>query len=206
MNTNKHQIRQHMRAARRSLSQEQQQRAADQVCEQVIHINRYRFSQNVGFYLSFDSELDPTSLLLHAHQTGKKCYLPALHPRQIGMLSFFPYVPGDPLIPNRFGILEPALAHEQQPHPSWQLDIVFTPLVAFDKHKNRLGMGKGYYDRTFAFLNTLTSAHKPYLIGLAYQMQQVPQLTIEAHDVRLEMIVTEAKSFHHDDDNALFSK
>jgi 5-formyltetrahydrofolate cyclo-ligase len=65
------------------------------------------------------------------------------------------------------------------------------PLVAFDKQHNRLGMGKGYYDRTFEFLKHHTSDSKPFLVGLGYQMQQVECLSTEAHDIPLDMIVTE---------------
>jgi 5-formyltetrahydrofolate cyclo-ligase len=190
MNKNKNELRQHLRMQRKSLSLEKQQNAAQQIFTHAIHLNRYRLSQHIAFYLSFDGEINPESILLHAHQAGKKCYLPTLHPRQIGTLSFFAYTPGDPVVVNRFGILEPEIDPNQPSFPAWQLEIVFTPLVAFDEKRNRLGMGKGFYDRTFAFLND-TSAHKPYLIGLAYQMQRVECLNFEAHDVRLDTIITE---------------
>ncbi len=142
MNKSKKQIRQRIRLARKHLSPEQQLMAAEKVCSFVTHLTRYRLGQHIAFYLSFEGELDPKPLLLHAHQSGKHCYLPVLHPRQIGTLAFVPYTPGDPLIANRFGILEPAIKNETNYYPIWHLDIVFTPLVAFDHQQNRLGMGK----------------------------------------------------------------
>ncbi|MFA6058583.1 MAG: 5-formyltetrahydrofolate cyclo-ligase [Taibaiella sp.] len=189
INKNKNQVRQRLRAQRRALSTEQQLHAATQVCNHITHLTRYRLSKNVAFYLSIEGELNPELLLLDAHQAGKHCYLPVLH-SEINALSFLPYSPGDELVANHFGILEPKVNHEKNHIPLWQLDIIFMPLVAFDKHHNRLGMGKGYYDKTFAVLNH-KKADKPYLIGLAYQMQEVDQLITEAHDIPLDLIVTE---------------
>jgi 5-formyltetrahydrofolate cyclo-ligase len=189
MNKNKNELRQRIRRERKALSCEQQLFAATQVYTHITHLNRYRLSQHIAFYVSAEGELDCTLLIQHAHQAGKHCYLPVLHPQKIDTLAFLPYAPGDRLIANRFGILEPVVDYTKNHYPAWQLELVFTPLVAFDKQRNRLGMGKGYYDRTFAFLND--AAHKPYLVGLAYQMQQVDHLITEAHDVPLDIVVTE---------------
>lgn len=190
MTQTKNQLRQHIRAQRRALTPSQQNKAAEQVHDHLIHLNRFRLSQHIAFYLSTDAELNPEKLLLTAHENGKKCYLPVLHPQKINTLYFLPYAPGDHLVANRFGILEP-LMHDTDEHIAiWQLDFVCVPLVGFDKFCNRLGMGKGYYDRTFAFLKH-PSVHKPFLVGLAYQMQQVDALNIEAHDIPLDMIVTD---------------
>ncbi len=192
MNNSKNKIRQHIRAERCALSLVQQNNAANQVYEQVIHLPRYRFSQHIAFYLSAQNELNPERILLEAHNAGKKCYLPVLHSQKIGTLCFLPYAPGDHLVANRFGILEPVIDDVKNHIPIWQLDLVFVPLVAFDERLNRLGMGKGYYDRTFAFLKH-SSTHKPYLVGLAYHFQQVDQLSLEAHDIPLDVIVTERR-------------
>lgn len=189
----KNEIRQSIRAKRKALSIEQQHTAAEQICEHVLQLNRYRLSQHIAFYLSVEAELNPENLLLQAHQAGKQCYLPVLHTQKINTLIFLPYMPGDKLIPNRYGILEPVIHDKHM--PAWQLDLVFMPLVAFDQKCNRLGMGKGYYDRTFEFLHKNSRADKPYLVGLAYQMQQVDHLHAEAHDIPLNMIITEKGVF-----------
>jgi 5-formyltetrahydrofolate cyclo-ligase len=68
---------------------------------------------------------------------------------------------------------------------------VLLPLVAFDPQGGRLGMGGGYYDRTFAFLNGQKGGQKPKLIGLAHHFQQIPKLPIESWDVPLNAIVTD---------------
>lgn len=190
MNNTKNKIRQHIRAQRRALTPDQQDKASEQVYNHIIHLQRYNLSQHLAFYLSNENELNPERILQEAHNAGKKCYLPILHPQKINTLYFLPYAPGDALMANRFGIFEPVIDDIKNHIPIWQLDLVFVPLVAFDKHRNRLGMGKGYYDRTFAFLKR-SSMHKPYLVGLAYHMQQVDQLDLEAHDIPLDIVVTE---------------
>src|SRR5687767_13746260 len=87
---------------------------------------------------------------------------------------------------NRFGIPEPT-GRRCAPQ---QLDLVLLPLVAFDRRGARLGMGGGFYDRTFAFLR-VAGRRKPRLVGLAHHFQEVAQLPREPWDVPLAAIVTE---------------
>ncbi len=84
---------------------------------------------------------------------------------------------------NKLGILEPSSA--QQVPPS-QIDVCIVPIVAFDKDLNRVGFGKGYYDR---FLKDVS----PYCIkvGVAYHFQKVKRIKTEEHDVKLDVIVTD---------------
>lgn len=70
------------------------------------------------------------------------------------------------------------------------LDIVITPLAAFDLQGHRLGTGGGYYDRTFAFLQKNT-VKKPKIIGLAYAEQQAELLPHDQWDIDLDGVVTE---------------
>ena len=66
------------------------------------------------------------------------------------------------------------------------------PLVGFDAQRNRLGMGGGFYDRTFAFRN---NKNNPYLIALAYEWQHLPKLSKEAWDITPDLIITEKAVF-----------
>jgi 5-formyltetrahydrofolate cyclo-ligase len=91
---------------------------------------------------------------------------------------------------NRLGIHEPEGSRSMGAR--W-LDVVFLPLVGFDDHGVRLGMGGGYYDRAFAFRRWRTAWHTPRLIGLAYALQQVESLPAAHHDVRLDAVVTEER-------------
>jgi 5-formyltetrahydrofolate cyclo-ligase len=72
-----------------------------------------------------------------------------------------------------------------------QLDLILMPLVGFDEHGNRLGMGGGFYDRSLAFRRTRRHWRKPLLIGVAFELQRCPPLPTAAWDVPLDGIVTE---------------
>jgi 5-formyltetrahydrofolate cyclo-ligase len=72
-----------------------------------------------------------------------------------------------------------------------ELDLVLTPLVAFDERGVRLGVGRGYYDRTFKFLRHRSHWRRPKLLGVAYELQLVGPLTPSSWDVPLWGVVTE---------------
>lgn len=93
---------------------------------------------------------------------------------------------------NQYGIKEPCL-RTNKTILSKQLNLVLLPLVAFDAQGNRMGMGGGYYDRTFAFKNQHQNkiGTKPKLLGLAHECQQVEQLPIESWDIPLQGILTD---------------
>jgi 5-formyltetrahydrofolate cyclo-ligase len=90
---------------------------------------------------------------------------------------------------NFFGILEPDRARPIDPR---RLDLVLTPLVAFDDRGVRIGVGRGYYDRCFRFLHTRAAWHRPKLLGVAYELQHVRAIPPEPWDVPLWGAVTES--------------
>ena len=95
----------------------------------------------------FDGEISTDKLIKTLWAQDKHVYLPVLHPFNPNHLLFLRYLPDTPMLKNKFGIWEPKL-NVQNVLPLDELDILFTPLVAFDKQGNRLGMGGGFYDRT----------------------------------------------------------
>ena len=121
----------------------------------------------------------------------RSCFLPVLVKATL-TLKFRQFDPAHPLVTNFFGLLEPdAAAREITPN---ELDTVFLPLVGFDTEGNRLGMGGGYYDRTFAFLKE-SGATRPILVGLAHECQRVEKLEAAAWDVPLGGIVTPGRFY-----------
>ena len=183
-------LRQQIRQQRRQLTDRQRQQAAETVAERIAALQLFKNASHIAAYLAFDGEFDPTPLIDRAIADGKQIYLPLLFGKDQPM-AFAPYRPGDLLQPNRFGILEPQVTVEQRRSPQ-QLDLVITPLVAFDEHGTRMGMGGGFYDRTFAFLNSSDFAHQPRLLAVAFELQKTAPLIRQPWDVPVDGIVTEA--------------
>ena len=182
-------LRRKIRQQRRQLDPLQQKRAASRLCKSVTNSTVFQRSRHIAFYLPSDGEIDPTLALEEACRRKKICYLPVLAPLSRQLL-FVRYKPGDTLVLNRFGIPEPNPLTNQSIKP-WALDLVVTPLVAFDAKGARLGMGGGYYDRSFAFLKR-SRIKKPTLLGVAHQLQRHPtSLPEQPWDVPLDKTLTD---------------
>jgi len=183
------QLRKHLRQFRQSLSPEQQQRASEQLALNLLNNPDLYRARHIAIYLANDGEIDPHLYITMGRRKGIRFYLPVLHPVYPGKLVFRPYDEGMKLTPNRFGIPEPAFSSDSR-RPPWALDAVLFPLVGFDRKGGRLGMGGGFYDRTFAF-SRIRPRLAPKLIGLAHDFQQVEQLPVEPWDIPLHSIVTD---------------
>jgi 5-formyltetrahydrofolate cyclo-ligase len=118
---------------------------------------------------------------------SKRAYLPSFAGCRPGEMRWRPFVPGAPVRRLRYGVLEP-VAPRASLAPRY-LDLVIVPLVAFDSDGNRLGMGAGYYDRCFSFLNT--STRKPELMGVGYEFQRVEHIEPKPWDVPVSKVITE---------------
>ena len=180
-----------MRQQRRALSPQHRRYAAQALERRLGRHPLFQRSRHIAFYLPNDGEMDLTPLIHRAQAMGKRCYLPVLSPLYHNRLWFAPYHHNCELVLNRFGIPEP-IANWADMRPAWTLDLVLTPLVAFDSAGNRLGMGGGYYDRTLAYLARRRHWRKPHLLGTAYAFQQVKHLPYEPWDIPLHGIVTES--------------
>ncbi len=182
--TLRNQLRQQIRKTRANLTALQQQQAEDSITQQALAFIEERNAQHIALYVSFDGEISTDKLIKILWAQDKHVYLPVLHPFNPNHLLFLRYLPDTSMLKNKFGIWEPKL-NVQNVLPLDELDILFTPLVAFDKQGNRLGMGGGFYDRTLQ--NWKNASFIP--VGLAHQCQQVEQLPTEAWDVPLHQIL-----------------
>ncbi len=192
MNQNKHAIRQHIIQQRKLLSKEQQQRS-QQTANHLYQSIYFLQAKHIAYYLPIAGEADPTSLRTSTYKNEKTFYLPIVAQDGENELLFAKVHKNTHYKKNKYGIKEP-IYHVKDLLAADKLDLVITPLVGFDQKGNRLGMGGGYYDRTFAFKcknNTITQK-MPILIGYAYDFQQINKLQVEDWDIPLNGIVTES--------------
>lgn len=186
------QLRQQIRQARRSLSEQQQQQAAAAAACRMLNFLTLRALQqpveHIALYLTFDGELDTHPLIQALWQAGKQLYLPRLHPFSPGNLLFLHYQPDTRLQQDQLKIYQPVL-NVRQLLPLSKLDILITPLVAFDHQGQRLGMGGGFYDRTLQHWQR----YHLFPIGYAHDCQCLTQLPSESWDVPLPAIVTPSR-------------
>jgi 5-formyltetrahydrofolate cyclo-ligase len=182
-------LRRELRARRRAIRGAARKRAGRQLASQVNAAGLLRPGLRVGLYLAMTEEIDTAPLLQLARARGCRIALPRIISTRHARMRFFDLA--GPIRRGAFGIFEPRGGMRRSAR---ELDLVFMPLVGFDAHGNRIGMGKGFYDRHFAHRIRMRHWRRPLLVGLAYGVQQVAALPRAAHDVPVDMIVTESTS------------
>ena len=191
---NRNSLRQEVRRRRNLLTTNDQQNASVKLSQQLSSHCKIKLAQHIAIYLANDGELDPVNFIHWCWQQGKQVYLPVIHPFSQGNLLFINYHKASVMVKNKYGILEPKL-DVRYVRPVNEIDVVCTPLVAFDQTGARLGMGGGYYDRALAAwhhkcqLQAKITA-KPYPIGLAHDCQLVDSMASELWDIPLPEIIT----------------
>ncbi len=186
--SNTNALRQQIRQRRRQLPNAAQRYAAQAVARKLARMGAYRNARSVAAYIANDGEISPQAFMRLSLQRGKSVYLPCL--TKAKSLLFRSIGATTPLQANRYGIPEPP--RSAKTIAAHTFDVVLVPLVAFDHAGRRIGMGGGYYDRTFAFKRR-QAGRGPVLIGLAHSCQEVDHLHAEAWDVPLDWIVTEKR-------------
>lgn len=185
-------IRKQLRNRRNQLSSKQQSSHANQALQ---HFQKWlkghsNTSLNIALFLSQDGELSTTAAIEHLwSETKHQTFLPALETKPDLHMGFVPYYTNSEMKPNQFGIPEPDIGLDAH-LTAEAMDIILVPLVGFDKSRNRLGMGGGYYDRSLEF-KLKENRISPVLIGWAHSCQQVDQVPKEPWDVPLDMVITE---------------
>lgn len=184
-------LRRKLQQTRTQLSEANRRDAAAAVCARVAERIKEANGGVAAIFNSFGGELDTRPCIESFWERGITTALPVLHPFSPGHLLFLRYNADTPMKNNRFGIAEPCL-NCQNVIPLSDINWLFMPLVGFDQHGNRIGMGGGYYDRTLAqWRKGLLPTLQP--IGLAYDEQQVEHIPYEPWDVPLPEVITPTK-------------
>lgn len=172
-------LRKHIKLKNLALSVEEKQRESEIVFSAIEKMVCFQSAQSVLFYHSLPDEL-PTHEVVETWATMKDLYLPRVKGYDLEIAPF-----GELVAEKRFGIEEPVAPCVD---PSL-IDLVIVPAVALDKNGNRLGRGKGFYDR---FLPKCVNAYK---IGVGFDCQIVDNLSVEAFDIPLDAVVSASKTY-----------
>ena len=181
-------LRTELRSQRRAIPAPQRIAAADALADRLLSLAFAPESGYVAGYWAMDGEIALHSWQVRLPRALVYC-LPVLHHEN--QLRFAPWRPGDALVTNRFGIPEPDVETASALPPE-AMSLVAMPLVGFDGAGRRLGMGGGWYDRSFAFRNA--SMPPPWLVGVGFDTQRVDRLAAEAWDVLPDAICTETQT------------
>lgn len=133
----------------------------------------------LAFYWPIKGEPDVSPIVSRwlAADASRRAALPVVDG---DLLQFAPWAPGAPMQPGRFGIPVPSSPERLSPQ------LLLVPCVGFDGSRYRLGYGGGFYDRTLAALKV-----KPVTVGVAFDCGRVASIGPQAHDVRLDLVITE---------------
>ena len=146
-------------------------------------LKKVRLKNNViGGYYPYNYEVDVMEILERFEKKKDLISLPKI--KKNNQMDFKHWSTNDPLIINKYGIPEPTSKKTVYPN------VIFVPLVAYDKNLNRIGYGGGFYDR---YIEKLKKKKKIIKIGLAYSFQEIKKIPIDIHDKKLDFIITEKK-------------
>ncbi len=159
-----------------------------QACARLADAGAYRRAEIIMVFLSLPTEVDTTSLVLHAWRDRKRVLAPKVSWEQRRMLPIEIRSLSDDLSESPLGLREPA---QGAPLPLSNIDLVIVPGLGFDLHGNRIGRGRGFYDRFLAHDDWHGTA-----CGLALEDQVVDQVPVKEHDMRVDMLVTDAAVRH----------
>ena len=140
-------------------------------------------NQIIGGYYPYNYEVNAIKILEKFEKLNCLVTLPKI--KKNSQMDFFYWSTKDPLSINKYGIPEPTSNKINYPN------ILLVPLVAFDKHLNRVGYGGGFYDR---YISKLKKKKKIITIGLAYSFQKVKKIPINKYDIKLDFVITEKKN------------
>ena len=180
-------IRRRVRRARQALSPRQRFERSHRLCRNLATSGLLRRYQRFSAFIANDGEIDIAPFMAQALAAKKAVYVPVIDGTN---MWFQRLAPTSKLVENRFGIMEPVSARNHR-IALIALDVVLLPLVAFDACGHRIGMGGGFYDRSFAFRRHRLHCTRPRLIGVAFEEQFVEHIPSEPWDVPLDGAMTD---------------
>lgn len=177
----KENIRNEKRYERSLLSDAHIARLSDNFLTQWMKFSKELSYQSIALYYPFDNEASTLEIINYLHSKNKEVLLPVIE-NNSKTLFFAKNGIQSELIKNNFGIFEPK---NKEFVDIEEIDIALIPCVAFNDKLFRLGMGGGFYDRTFS------KKSSTILIGMAYSFQYENESFQEKHDIKMDYVITQ---------------
>jgi len=178
-------IRREIQLKRSALPIAKKEKKSREIFDKLLRTNDFIHSKNIMFYVATKSEVQTEKMIKKSLEMGKNVFIPimvsASNNLDISLLIDF----DKELKKNNQGILEPKEEFKRIYSPK-KLDLVILPGVAFDFQGNRIGRGKGYYDRFLRGVHPSTVK-----IALAYELQIVGNISVDINDILVNKIITE---------------
>ncbi len=171
----KNNIRLHIKSLKRNLSNNDMINCAEMVFSKLYSLDEWNKATNILFYYSLPDELQTLPFI--DHLTNKKIYIPRVNGDNLDIIRY----DKESIQKGYQNIMEPIESNISVQIKD--IDIVLVPGIAFDLNKNRLGRGKGFYDR-------LLNGSKCIKIALAYDFQILEKIPAQPHDVKMNIIIT----------------
>ena len=156
------------------------------ICDRVLRSHEFMAARNIGCYLPTSDEVQVARIIQRAWRAQKRVLVPVTDSH--GVMNFCEIGADTLQTRNDFNIWEPSSGLLVDAR---NLDIVITPVVAYDDENNRIGMGGGYYDRCFRFLRNRRKWLSPKLIGVAFECQKAKNIAPNSWDIPLYKVVSE---------------
>jgi len=167
--------------ARDRLPSEVRKFKSSEIEQRLCMLPEFHAAGVIMFFASFRSEVETGPMIRHALASDKRVVLPRVKGRQLALFEITDF--DKDVSPGAWGIPEPV---ESRPVSLSDIDLIITPGAAFDESGNRLGYGAGFYDRILPSFPGMT-------IALAFEVQIVPQVPTDKHDIPVMRIVTEKR-------------
>lgn len=160
----------------KQLSSEEKRTKSEVICTTLRTLPEFQDAKTIGFYVSTPDEVHTHDIIKEVlHKKEKRIAVPLYSAKMLSELSHW-----SDLAMGAFGILEPRTVS------AIDVDLVIVPGVAFDIQGNRLGRGKGFYDK-------LLQHFQGHVIGLAFEQQIVKEIPTENHDIKIQKLITETR-------------
>jgi 5-formyltetrahydrofolate cyclo-ligase len=177
----KEKIRKQILDARFKLAPEQRRAKSAEIETKLFGLPEYRAASVVLFYASFQSEVETHHMIRRALAEGKRVALPKVKGKELELFEIKSF--DKDVLPGAWGIPEP---EGGMPAELQDIGLIVVPGAAFDEQGNRIGYGAGFYDKLLPFYRGRT-------VALAFELQVIPDVPADPHDIPIQKIVTEKR-------------